>query len=200
MKNKDALNYLLPHLAYYLSIDVGELTSPTSLTQKNSIYMYGLMDSVRTLALKVGAKGNWKCFLDTYFYNDFIAYIKFMRLYVGEKIRSVGLSTYFEKACRLKHSKQDNSISIILDYTKNKLISQINNVLHDSVSDPQYSSVTTNNMILCYIKLNSCMEHISYKKTVRDFFSDCGFSDVEYNRFEQSRVNESVYYVGVQYK
>ncbi len=72
-------------------------------------------------------------------------------------------------------------------------------VLSDSTEDPEYSAVTTTNLIKCYIDVASSFElNIPYH-TVDDFLRDKCLEDREIERFNESRERESVYYIGKQY-
>ena len=72
----------------------------------------------------------------------------------------------------------------------------IDNVLGDSKTDPQYSAVTTSNLIKCYVNvMNALGEELPYSD-VKSYFKENLFSAQEYAEFEQSRSKESEYYVG----
>ena len=70
------------------------------------------------------------------------------------------------------------------------------NVLGDSKTDPQYSAVTTSNLIKCYVNvMNALGEELPYSD-VKSYFKENLFSAQEYAEFEQSHSKESEYYVG----
>ena len=71
------------------------------------------------------------------------------------------------------------------------------NVIYDSEEDPEYSAVTTSNMIKCYIDVLKCLgEDVPYS-TVKEFIrhNDC-YTEEEYNIFEEKRKKEAEYYRG----
>ena len=72
-------------------------------------------------------------------------------------------------------------------------------VLDDSEEDPQYSAVTANNEIKCYIQIMQDIgAEIDYKD-VKGFFKDASYTEEEYQLFEKKRAKESEYYIGYQF-
>lgn len=70
-------------------------------------------------------------------------------------------------------------------------------VIYDSEEDPEYSAVTTTNMIKCYIDVLKCLgEDVPYS-TVKEYirYKD-GYTEEEYNIFEEKRKKEAEYYIG----
>lgn len=81
------------------------------------------------------------------------------------------------------------------DYIEQMLYS----VLEDSIEQPEYSAVTTYNLIKCYIKvLRDCKVPCNYS-TVREYMLERCFSENEIELFERKRKDEVVYYVGEQF-
>ena len=70
-------------------------------------------------------------------------------------------------------------------------------VIYDSEEDPEYSAVTTTNMIKCYIDVLKCLgEDVPYS-TVKEYirYKD-NYTEEEYNIFEAKRKKEAEYYIG----
>ena len=76
-----------------------------------------------------------------------------------------------------------------------KLTIDIENVLNDSLDDPQYSAVTTSNLIKCYIEIMTNLGKKLPYHDVKGFILFDGFSEEEYKFFEASREKESKYYI-----
>ena len=75
----------------------------------------------------------------------------------------------------------------------------IDEVLNDSVEDPHYSAVYVSNLIKILIEFETELgEELPYHD-VKSFILFNGFDEKEYEAFENSRLEESVYYQGVQY-
>lgn len=75
----------------------------------------------------------------------------------------------------------------------------IENVLNDSKEDPHFSAVYVNNLIKCYIDLMIQMGKKLPYRDVKSFILFNGFDESEYEFFENSRKNESTYYIGEQF-
>ena len=87
---------------------------------------------------------------------------------------------------------------VLLDMTEH-ICRLIGNVLQDSPTDPHYSAVAASNRIKCYIQIMTELGHELPYQTVPEFFQYYGYSQEQYDAFEKSRKEESVYYRGVQY-
>ena len=86
----------------------------------------------------------------------------------------------------LRHYKYD--IDLLVDY-----------VLNDSNDDPDYSAVTTSNLITCYIQvMNELNQKVPYT-TVKDYIINLGYSEEDYNLFDKKKQIESKYYIGEQF-
>ncbi len=87
----------------------------------------------------------------------------------------------------------------ILNYIDYRLPIDIEEVLNDSIEDPQYSAVYVNNLISCYIELLTQLgEELPYSDA-KSFFLFNAFEEKEYELFENKRKKESEYYIGTQY-
>ncbi len=75
----------------------------------------------------------------------------------------------------------------------------VDQVLDDSEIDPEYSAVTAANVIKCYIQIETDLGCAPPWDSVEGFFRFNGYTDEEYQRFEEKRQKESQYYIGVQY-
>ena len=74
----------------------------------------------------------------------------------------------------------------------------INNVLEDSESDPHYSAVTAQNMLLSYIAVMNELRIALPYNDIAGYFLDSNHTESEYQLFEKKRSIESSYYVGKQ--
>lgn len=75
----------------------------------------------------------------------------------------------------------------------------IQEILEDDSNQPDYSAVYTNNIIKCYILL---MNQIGRKlpfDDVKSYMLYNGFNEQEFNKFENIRKTESLYYKGEQF-
>lgn len=75
----------------------------------------------------------------------------------------------------------------------------VDQVLNDSETDPEYSAVTASNVIKCYIQIMTDLGEAPSFDSVESFFELNGYTDEEYQRFEECRRKESQYYIGTQY-
>lgn len=75
----------------------------------------------------------------------------------------------------------------------------VDQVLNDSETDPEYSAVAASNVIKCYIQIMTDLDNAPSFNDVESFFKINGYSDEEYQRFEECRKRESQYYIGTQY-
>lgn len=73
------------------------------------------------------------------------------------------------------------------------------NVLNDSEADPQYSAVTTANLIKCYIDVKRSLGEPTPYGTVEEYLYDICFTSEDVKLFEKKRAAEACYYVGKQY-
>lgn len=89
-------------------------------------------------------------------------------------------------------------IRYILEFIYSDIQELIENVLNDSISDPHYSAVAANNLMVCYLRIS---DHSNTKyDSVRNFIIELGFSEAEYEIFEKKRCDESAYYIGEQFR
>jgi len=79
------------------------------------------------------------------------------------------------------------------------LPSEIDEVLNDSAEDPHHSAVHVSNLIKCCIEMWTQLGKELPYYDVKSFILFQGFSEKEYEAFEESRRKESVYYGGRQY-
>lgn len=98
----------------------------------------------------------------------------------------------------MNHISQE-AILYLMRFVDNHIEESICNVLEDSLEDPQYSAVTTANMILCYISvMRELQKDIPYTD-IKGYFLHNQFSNDEWEKFENCRLKESPYYVGKQW-
>lgn len=75
----------------------------------------------------------------------------------------------------------------------------LQDILEDELSEPNYSAVYTNNIIKCYIEL---MNEIGNKlpfEDVKGYILYNNFSEQEYQKYEDVRKKEALYYKGEQF-
>ncbi len=75
----------------------------------------------------------------------------------------------------------------------------VDDVLSDSETDPEYSAVTAANIIKCYVQIMTDLGNPPSFDNVESFFEINGYTNEEYQRFEERRKKESQYYIGTQY-
>ena len=75
----------------------------------------------------------------------------------------------------------------------------VDQVLNDSETDPEYSAVAASNVIKCYIQIMNDLDNAPSFDNVESFFKINGYTEEEYQRFEECRRKESQYYIGIQY-
>lgn len=75
----------------------------------------------------------------------------------------------------------------------------IQEVLDDDIDSPNYSAVYTSNMIKCYIKLMNEIGNQTPFNDVKSYILYNNFSEQEYEKFENSRKKESLYYKDKQF-
>ena len=73
------------------------------------------------------------------------------------------------------------------------------NVLGNDPEDPHYSAVTATNCIKCYIELCGELGENPPYSNVEGYLRHAGLTEGECCRFEESRAEESVYYIGEQF-
>ena len=75
----------------------------------------------------------------------------------------------------------------------------VGNVLGNDPEDPHYSAVAATNCIKCYIELcEEWGENLSYSD-VEGYLRHAGLTEEECRRFEESRAEESLIYIGEQF-
>ena len=76
----------------------------------------------------------------------------------------------------------------------------MDDVMNDSEEDPEYSAVTLNNLIICYIRCQKALDASFPIYTVRDYFLSTAFyTEADYISFEEKRKKERAYYIGEQF-
>ena len=87
----------------------------------------------------------------------------------------------------------------LLDHLDSFIEQTIYNVLSDSNEDPQFSSVTTNNLIKNYIDIMLVLDQRLDYCDVEGYLKSKCFSSEEIAAFMQKKDIEAQYYVGKQY-
>ena len=98
----------------------------------------------------------------------------------------------------MNHAFQE-AMMYLMWFVDHHIDESICNVLEDSLEDPQYSAVTTTNMILCYISVMKELQKDIPYVDVKGYFLHKQYSNEERKKFEDSRLKESSYYIGKQW-
>ncbi len=106
---------------------------------------------------------------------------------------------YVQNVERLKMIIDAEKIKYFLTMVYPTMEMYVDQVLNDSKTDPDYSAVAASNVIKCYIQIMTDLGNPPSFNSVETFFKINGYTDEEYNRFEECREKESRYYIGVQY-
>lgn len=93
----------------------------------------------------------------------------------------------------------DEKLNYILEFIDDSITQFIDEVLDDSEINPEFSAVTLNNTIICYIYFLNSIKCDS-PQSVYEFFLSHGYSENDFEIFKQKREKESVSYNGKQYK
>ena len=100
----------------------------------------------------------------------------------------------------MKNNQINEKLLYLMGFIVDDIEVLINKVLADSESEPQWSAVTAENMILCYIDVMRKAGVSLPFCDVAGCFADCGFTECEYEKFEQKRKKEAQYYIGKQFR
>lgn len=90
-------------------------------------------------------------------------------------------------------------LTYLLNYLEGCIASAAHNVLTDKEDDPQYSAVTTSNLIKCYIDIKRMLGEQPEYSSVEEYLRFNCFTSAELQDFERKRLRESTYYTGKQY-
>lgn len=92
------------------------------------------------------------------------------------------------------------ALEYLLKYSKYYIDQLIDFVMDDSESDPQYSAVTANNLLICFLQVHKMLDHTYPFHTVKEyFFATHYYTEKNYKVFEEKRRKESAYYIGEQF-
>lgn len=94
--------------------------------------------------------------------------------------------------------ENDEKFKYVLEFIDYSIIQYIEDVITDSESDPEYSAVTLNNLMICYIHFLQTVR-INVSNSVKELFISYGYSDKDFDDFEYRRKKESNYYIGKQF-
>ncbi len=92
----------------------------------------------------------------------------------------------------------DEKLNYLFEFVGYWVTDFIDEVLYDSETDPEFSAVTANNIIICYIHFlesNNC----NPPQSIYEFFISQGYSEDDFELFKKKRDKESVYYRSKQY-
>lgn len=90
-------------------------------------------------------------------------------------------------------------LTYLLQHLEGYIENVVYEVLADSEEDPQYSAVTTTNLIKCHIEVEEALGHQLPYHSVEEYLRFNCFTSEEVEAFEQKRQHEAVYYRGKQY-
>lgn len=106
---------------------------------------------------------------------------------------------YVQNVVRLGMVIDAEKVSYFLRMMYPTMEQYVDQVLNDSETDPEYSAVTASNIIKCYVQIMTDLGNAPSFNNVESFFKINGYTDEEYQRFEECRKKESQYYIGIQY-
>lgn len=92
-----------------------------------------------------------------------------------------------------------NMLNYILRDVNFNLQIYLQEIIEDELNTPDYSAVYTNNIIKCYIELMNQIGNKLPFDDVKGYILYNNFSEQEYQKFENSRKKESLYYKGEQF-
>lgn len=90
-------------------------------------------------------------------------------------------------------------LSYLMYFLDHYIEQTVYNVLSDSDCDPQYSAVSTANLIECYKDVMTQLKGSCYYNDLQSYFAEKLLSSEEYQSFEEKRKKEDVYYIGKRY-
>lgn len=98
------------------------------------------------------------------------------------------------------NSASQEAMLYLMRFIDHLIEESICNVLEDSLEDPHFSAVTTANMIACYMTVMQELQKDLPYTDIKGYFLHNQFSNEEWKKFENSRLKESAYYIGKQWK
>lgn len=90
----------------------------------------------------------------------------------------------------------EEKLNYLIEHIKYYIYDNIVQVLEDE--SEEYSAVTLNNIITCYLEFLKNLELIQSYSTY-EFFVKLGFEEIDYKNFDEKRKLESTNYIGVQF-
>lgn len=93
----------------------------------------------------------------------------------------------------------DEKLDYLLIHMDNFIEQEIYAILNDSETDPHYSAVTANNLIICYLEVTHELGWNQKIISVEDYFRGKCFSDNEIALFDERKRKEAKYFIGTQY-
>lgn len=94
---------------------------------------------------------------------------------------------------------QTEQVHYLMKHLDHYIENSVENVLSDSVEHPEFSAVTTANLIKCYIDVIKTLGYDVPYTDIKSYFFTKAYSLEEYVSFEERRKEESAYYIGKQY-
>lgn len=92
------------------------------------------------------------------------------------------------------------ALEYILEHADYYIDQLIDNVMEDSEIDPEYSAVTANNLIICFLRLQKMLDDSFPINTVKEYILFTPYHTMrDYEKFERKRKKESAYYIGKQF-
>lgn len=93
----------------------------------------------------------------------------------------------------------EEKLIYLLKFTDHYIDLLVDNVLNDSIEDPEYSAVTATNLIKCIIKTYKDIGKKLPYCDVKGYLLYNLYTERQYDIFEEKRKNESTYYIGKQF-
>lgn len=92
----------------------------------------------------------------------------------------------------------ESGLKEYFDFCAKKLPTYIENVITDNPDDRHWSAVAVTGIIKSYIIISNQFSADRYAVDVRTYMLNHGFSEKDFEAFEDDRLKESVYYQGIQ--
>jgi len=91
-------------------------------------------------------------------------------------------------------------LKYLLRYTDYCIEELLDKVMADNRDDPEYSAVTLRNLIICLLRVNHILDDSYPIMNVKEYIlATQYYTEEDYMAFEENRLKESTYYVGVQF-
>lgn len=90
-------------------------------------------------------------------------------------------------------------LKYLMTYFEYYIDDLVQDVVDDDALDPEYSAVTAENLIKCYISVAKEFGFALPYSDVASYFQSCDYTSEEYQTFVDRKKKESDYYIGRQF-